>query len=107
MEDVLALYAPPMPGTAKNPVARTTTAASKGMEPEDEPRRRYHQLAVDAQKGTPVSEDPVKETFWKSGWDVIQGPRSSPPLITFKTPGGRMLSDTGFIPRRIWQFHLK
>src|ERR1019366_4238531 len=43
---------PPMPGTAKDPVARTTTTASKGMESADEPRRRHHQLAVYAKKGT-------------------------------------------------------
>src|ERR1039458_8111397 len=42
-----------MPGPAENPVARSTPAGSKGMEPENEPRSCHHQLAVHAQEGTP------------------------------------------------------
>src|ERR1039457_5702063 len=41
-----------MPGPAENPVAPTTPAESKGMEPENEPRPCHHQLAVHAQEGT-------------------------------------------------------
>src|ERR1035441_9213152 len=42
-----------MPRPAKNPIAWTTAATSRGMEPENEPRPCHHQLAVHAQEGTP------------------------------------------------------
>jgi len=41
----------------------------------------------------PVSEDPVKETFWKSGWDVIQGPRSSPPADHIQNAGRKNVTN--------------
>ena len=43
------------------PVARTTASASTGMEPENEPRRCYHQLAVYAHKCTPEGRLPQKQ----------------------------------------------
>ncbi|MCY1432985.1 hypothetical protein D9M71_490030 [compost metagenome] len=36
----------------------------------------------------PVAVEPVKVTLSMSGWEVIQGPKSSPPDTTLTTPGG-------------------
>src|SRR5690606_27622545 len=51
---------------------------------------RFKSLAADSITRRPVAVDPVKLIFAKPLWAVIMGPRASPPLMTFKTPAGKI-----------------
>ena len=49
---------------------------------------RFSVGAADCITRLPVAVDPVKLILSKPGWLVIHGPRSSPPVTMFSTPGG-------------------
>src|SRR5713226_42307 len=49
---------------------------------------RFRSGAAAAATFLPVATEPVKEIFLGTGWLVIMAPNSSPPEITFITPGG-------------------
>lgn len=57
------------------------------------PSSRTHRFSVLAQLSAtllPVGMEPVKVIMSMPGWLVIQGPRLSSPLRTWKTPGGKI-----------------
>ncbi len=77
----------------KIPSATTAGSASSrmmaGSLPPSSRVTRFRSGAAAAATFFPVAMDPVKLIFRGTGWLVIQAPRSSPPLTTFRTPGGR------------------
>lgn len=63
---------------------------------------RFRVAAHAAMTFFPVSVDLVKLTLATSGWAVSMGPRLSPPLRAWKTPGGKILApDLGQLQRQV------
>ncbi len=52
-------------------------------------KRAFRLTAAKAITARPVWVEPVKLSLSMPGWDDINGPRASPPLMTFSTPAGK------------------
>src|SRR3546814_11473044 len=65
---------------------------------------RFRSGAAAAATFLPVATDPVKLILRGTGWEVIEAPSGSLPLITFRTPGGstsRRISPTLSVARGV------